>query len=333
MSLSAALLFVLVVPAAAACGGNHDSKRRRREAVPTCFPPSRDEVRRPRAGGDRGEAGRSARQADEPLEIPSKFADAMALGKALTAKGDNSRAKEVLERPRRWKEVRRASHRARAQYIAMGEKGLAIKEREQGGQARARVEPGVQHARPRRARAVQLRQRESSRSARPPSSTPTTTWAWNNLGFTHLQLKHYQDAIEALETATGKKDAAGYMFNNLGLAYEQLDKLGRGARGVRVRRQARLARGEASRKRLEGVDTITVTAKAETPKVIEKTYENVDEMPRCRRTWWSPSTWSSRTGRGGSTEGGSAEARSAEGRGDPAPAPARRRSSDGAAAT
>jgi tetratricopeptide (TPR) repeat protein len=106
------------------------------------------------------------------------------------------------------------------------------------------------------------------------------TWAWNNLGFTHLQLKHYQDAIDALETATEKKDAAGFMFNNLGIAYEQLDQLDEAREAFESGGKLGSLEAMASRKRLEGVDSIAIvtTAKAE-PALEEKTYENVEEMP------------------------------------------------------
>ena len=110
-------------------------------------------------------------------------------------------------------------------------------------------------------------------------------FAWNNLGYTELLLKRYEDAVEHLTEATTKKDATGYMFNNLGTALEHLDKLD----DARMAYEAggKLGSGEAaaSRKRLEGVDTIIVATdddvavhdevRGESPKV--KEYELTNE--------------------------------------------------------
>ena len=49
-------------------------------------------------------------------------------------------------------------------------------------------------------------------------------WAWNNLGYTELQLKKYDDAAST-SPRRQRKGATGYMFNNLGTALEQLDRV------------------------------------------------------------------------------------------------------------
>src|SRR4029079_5618245 len=53
----------------------------------------------------------------------------------------------------------------------------------------------------------------------------TNVFAWNNLGYTELLLKRYDDAAEHLTQAPSRDGATGYMFNNLGTALEHLDKL------------------------------------------------------------------------------------------------------------
>src|SRR6185503_7721497 len=83
-------------------------------------------------------------------------------------------------------------------------------------------------------------------------------WAWNNLGFAHLQLKHYQDAVDALTEATSRKGAEGYMWNNLGTAYEQLGQLDDARTAFENGGKLGSKEALASRKRLEGVKTIVV---------------------------------------------------------------------------
>ncbi len=216
---------------------------------------------------------------DEPLEIPAKFSEAMALGKALSAKGEHSRAKEVLEAAAKIEKKSAEPHIELARlFIAMGEKGLAIKSANKA----VKLAPESSQAFNTLGRAELARFNYDNAIVAFRQATELNadnTWAWNNLGFTHLQLKHYQDAIEALETATAKKDAAGYMFNNLGIAYEQLDKLDEAREAFESGGKLGSVEAKASRKRLDGVDTIVRTATAETPKVEDKTYETAEEMP------------------------------------------------------
>ena len=51
------------------------------------------------------------------------------------------------------------------------------------------------------------------------------SWAWNNLGYTLIQRRRWQDAAAALERATSGDKVAGYMWNNLGMAYEHLHRV------------------------------------------------------------------------------------------------------------
>src|SRR5690349_18140638 len=92
------ILFALVLPAAA-CGGSHDSKPSGDGAgssvsLPT-LPKSDPDPVKPIAIEDKGP--QTEVKTEEPVVIPAKFSEALALGKALSTKGDHSRAKEVLE--------------------------------------------------------------------------------------------------------------------------------------------------------------------------------------------------------------------------------------------
>ena len=86
-------------------------------------------------------------------------------------------------------------------------------------------------------------------------------WAWNNLGFTQLTLKHYQEAVDALTEATSRKGTEGYMWNNLGLAYEQMNQLDEARDAFDAGAKLGSVEAAASRRRLEGVDTIAVAPK------------------------------------------------------------------------
>ena len=86
---------------------------------------------------------------------------------------------------------------------------------------------------------------------------PDNVWAWNNLGFTHLQRRHYREAVDALVEATSRTGAEGYMWNNLGTAYEQLDMLDDARTAFESGGKLGSREALASRKRLEGVRTIS----------------------------------------------------------------------------
>lgn len=101
-------------------------------------------------------------------------------------------------------------------------------------------------------------------------------FAWNNLGYTELLLKRYEDAAEHLMEATTKKDATGYMFNNLGTALEHLDQLDDARMAYEAGGKLGSSAATASRKRLEGVDSIAVVATSEAE---AKTYDVNDEVP------------------------------------------------------
>jgi tetratricopeptide (TPR) repeat protein len=56
------------------------------------------------------------------------------------------------------------------------------------------------------------------------SRDPTFTWAYNNLGFSALQIGRNELALQYLEAATELDDLEAYMLNNLGVAYERLGR-------------------------------------------------------------------------------------------------------------
>ena len=113
---------------------------------------------------------------------------------------------------------------------------------------------------------------------------PDNVWAWNNLGFTHLQRKHYREAVDALVEATARPGAEGYMWNNLGTAYEQLDLLDDARAAFDAGGKLGSKEALASRKRLQGVKTIVVKADpskqggADKPAASEG-YDRAEPMP------------------------------------------------------
>jgi Flp pilus assembly protein TadD len=286
-SLRTFLLAVLVCVPVAACGGGHDvstssgdeggsgSKR-----LPVMAPEKTDPTQ-PVAIEDKGPS--TVVKPDEPLAIPAKFEGAMALGRALAAKGDHSRAKEVFEAAAKIEKKNAEPHIELARlFIVMGERAPAIKSANKA----IKLAPESSQAYNTLGRAELARFNYDNAIIAFTKATelnPDNVWAWNNLGFTHLQRKDYPEAVAALEIAVQKKDATGYMFNNLGTAYEHQDQLDEARAAFESGGKLGSAEALSSRKRLEGVDTLVVvkTATAETPKAPggEKTYENAEPMP------------------------------------------------------
>lgn len=90
---------------------------------------------------------------------------------------------------------------------------------------------------------------------------PNNVWARNNLGYTALLQKNFELAVHHLEQATKRKNSAtGYMFNNLGLAREHLDRLDEARVAYKEGAQRGSKEAAASYKRLEGVKTLAGTA-------------------------------------------------------------------------
>ncbi len=273
------VLFALIALPAAACGGDRD--------VPApsvsgdlIAPPSRPtadvgitpEVVSPKLD-------EAVRTAGGSVSVPTTYVETLELGKALAAKRDSSRARELLEAAAKLDKKQPEPHIELARlFITLDEKRLAIKSANKA----VKLAPDSSLAWNTLGRAELTRFNYDGAIVafgKSAELNPENAWAWNNLGFTHLQLKHYQDAVDALVKATSKNGATGYMFNNLGTAYEHLDQLD-DAR-VAFERGGALGSTEASssRKRLEGVDTIVVMKAAKTDRKVENTYDNAEPMP------------------------------------------------------
>src|SRR5262249_9667890 len=101
-----------------------------------------------------------------PAVAPATYADALAQGKAAEASGDHAQARQLLEAAAKLDRKAAEPHLELARvFIATGEARPPgppppQPRRAQGGQAGAGVERRLQHARPRRARPVQLRRRD-----------------------------------------------------------------------------------------------------------------------------------------------------------------------------
>jgi tetratricopeptide (TPR) repeat protein len=97
---------------------------------------------------------------------------------------------------------------------------------------------------------------------------PSNSYARNNLGLALIYDKQYEAAAGALEAAVELAPVEPYMWNNLGMAYEQLDRLedARNAYGKAVAMESDRARDSLTR--LEGVESVIRTAKAEPDKVM-----------------------------------------------------------------
>lgn len=277
-------LFALLVPVAplAACGGErHDDEKGLWFTVPTL--PTRGAVA-PVGEPTVAEVMPTspAVVAPAPVEdvMPTTFKEAMQLGVALAAKGDVSRAREVLEAAAKLDRKAAEPHIELARlFIGQGERGLAIKHASKA----VKLAPESSQAYNTLGRAELARFDYDAAVVAFRQATELNAdnvYAWNNLGFAYLTLKQYQDAADALVVATAKKGATGYMFNNLGTAYEHLDQLDDARSAFDKGSDLGSKEAALSRKRLEGVDTIAVVQKPAAPAVEEpKTYENAEPMP------------------------------------------------------
>lgn len=213
----------------------------------------------------------------ETLAVPASYAEAMELGKKLAEKGD-VQAKAMFEGAAKMQKKSAEPHIELARfYIGKNERANAIK----AANKAVKLAPESSQAYNTLGRAELLRHNYDAAILAFRQSTelnPENVWAWNNLGFVQLTLKKYDEAIDSLLTATSKKGATGYMWNNLGTAYEHLDQLDEAREAFENGGKLGSSEALASRKRLEGVDTIVVMHQEE-PKAEEKAYETREEMP------------------------------------------------------
>lgn len=274
------VLFSLLALPMFACGGDGDVP------APTVTPSGSGSVLAPEqpiampdvATKPDGVDGKIDVKADVPVVIPTTYSEALALGKDLATKGDVSRAKEVLEAAAKLDRKKAEPHIELARlYIAAGERALAIKSANKA----VKLAPASSQAYNTLGRAELLRHAYDNAIVAFRQATELNgdnAFAWNNLGYTYLTLKNYQDAIDALTVATELPGATGYMFNNLGTAYEHLDQLDDARLAFDKGAELGSSEAKASRKRLEGVDTIIVM-KSEPTESMDKTYDISEPMP------------------------------------------------------
>ncbi len=212
---------------------------------------------------------------EEQIAIPTTYVDALVLGKQLAAKGSQSRAKEMFEAAAKLDKKQSDPHIELARlFITSGERASAIK----AANKAVKLAPESSQAYNTLGRAELARFNYENAIKAFEKSTelnPDNVWAWNNLGFVHLERKDYRKAVAALTEATQRPGATGYMFNNLGTALEQVDELDDARVAYEQGGELGSTEAKASRKRIEGVDTIVVMERAP----VDKSYELREEMP------------------------------------------------------
>ncbi len=285
------ILFALLLPLSACSGdrGTSSSTDKRQSSESIVGKPKMDA---PGFGSieTKPSIGKPSEKGSESLAvehwIPTKLSECMSLGKDFAAKGNHARARELFEAAAKLdrKQPEPMVELARS-YIATNEKGLAIKYANKA----VKLAPESSQAYNTLGRAELLRFNYDAAEIAFRQATELNAenvWAWNNLGLVYLTRKNYQEAANALAEATSHKGAEGYMWNNLGLVYEQLDQLDDARDAFDNGAKLGSAVAKASRKRLEGVDTIVVkTAKADIkpaskPEQPGRTYEPREEMPQ-----------------------------------------------------
>jgi tetratricopeptide (TPR) repeat protein len=220
---------------------------------------------------------------DTPKALPTKYDEALALGRELVGKGDKEGAKEMFEAAIKLDKKKAEPHIELARlFIATGERGPAVI----AANKAVKLAPDSSQAWNTLGRAELARFNYDGAVTAFRQSTelnPENAWAWNNLGFTNLALKQYKEAVDALVMATTKKGVEGYMWNNLGTAYEQLDQLDNARAAFDKGGTLGSKEALASRKRLEGVKSILVVkAEPKATKDAPKTYEAREPMPEIK---------------------------------------------------
>ena len=200
---------------------------------------------------------------DTPKPLPTKYDDALSLGRELVKKGDREGAKEMFEAAIKLDKKKAEPHMELARvYIDENQKGLAIA----AANKAVKLAPNSSVAWNTKGRAELNRfayDNAIEAFTKAVELNRDNVWAWNNLGFTELQLKKYDDAAVHLSEATTRPGTTGYMWNNLGIALEQLDRLDEARHAFEEGSKLGSSEAVASRKRLEGVDSIA-SAKDET---------------------------------------------------------------------
>jgi tetratricopeptide (TPR) repeat protein len=278
------VLFALALPLAA-CGGDHDSTTV--EHQPVAFHPM-DYVRMPSAPQQVDVVAASPEQlkvVDATLPMPTKYDELLVLGKQLVEQGKHADAKEMFDAAIKLERKKAEPHIELARmYITMKEKGLAVASANKA----VKLAPQSSQAWNTKGRAeLNAHKYEEAIAAFTTAVelNADNVFAWNNLGYTELQLKRYDDAVAHLTEATERTGATGYMFNNLGTALEHLDRLDEARLAYESGGKLGSSEAGASRKRLEGVDSIAVAVIGsevhDEPEIVTspkvKEYTNVEE--------------------------------------------------------
>jgi len=269
------ILFALVLPAAAACGGDRGASTPTPEPFKS-EPKTSSVTTEPKTNTGFGEEPKAVEV--KPLVIPTKYDDALAMGRELLAKGSYGDAKEVLTAAIKLDKKKAEPHIEMARmYIALDERSKSIASAKQA----IKLAPLSSQAWNTKGRA-ELNAHNYDNAIEAFSKSvelnQDNAFAWNNLGYTELLLKKYEEAAEHLTEATTRSGATGYMFNNLGTALEHLDRLDDARMAYEAGGKLGSKEAASSRKRLEGVDSIAVAA-AEEPETKETTkeYDVTDE--------------------------------------------------------
>jgi len=194
----------------------------------------------------------------KPLVIPTKYDEALAMGRELLAAGSYGDAKEVLTAAIKLDKKKAEPHIEMARmYIALDERSKSIASAKQA----IKLAPLSSQAWNTKGRA-ELNAHNYDNAIEAFSKSvelnADNAFAWNNLGYTELLLKKYEDAAEHLTEATSRSGATGYMFNNLGTALEHLDNLDDARLAYEAGGKLGSKEAASSRTRLEGVKTIVV---------------------------------------------------------------------------
>jgi len=190
--------------------------------------------------------------------VPATLAECLKLGKQMEAKGDHVYARELFEAAAKLdREAMLPEVELARSYIATNERALAVRHARKA----VKLAPESSLAYNTLGRAELLRKSYDAAELAFRQATELdidNVWAWNNLGLVYLTQKNYDEAVNALVEATGHKGTEGYMWNNLGTAYEHLDRLDDARDAFDNGAKLGSVAARASRKRLEGVESIAV---------------------------------------------------------------------------
>lgn len=269
------ILFALVLPAAA-CGGDREASTVSTQSAPVS---SVTPAETPAPAPSVAPSSEQPKVVEVKAPLPTKYDEALAMGRELLAKGEYGDAKEMLESAAKLDGKKAEPHIELARmYIATDQKGKAIAAAKQALK-RAPNSSVAWNTKGRAELAAHNYDNAIAAFSTAIENNRDNVFAWNNLGYTELLLEKFDDAAEHLSEATSRKGATGYMFNNLGTALEHLDRLDEARTAFEAGGKLGSVAAAASRKRLEGVTSIAI-ASSDVPSKQEPAsyeYELTDE--------------------------------------------------------